>query len=108
MRKIGWQLAIAVGGLLLVLGLMLGETPGPEADLLQPGPGGSSAEALIGQSVRLNPLLDRFNQVDRDIDRLVYGSLIRYNSRGETVQELAERLPTSADASLSTFPIRDA
>lgn len=107
MRKIGWQLAIAVGGLLLVLGLLLGQTPGPEADLLQPVQGGSYAEALIGQSVRLNPLLDRYNQVDRDVDRLIYGSLIRYNSRGEPVPELAERYAVSADATLYNFTLRD-
>ncbi len=106
MRKIGWQLAIAVGGLLLVLGLLLGQTPGPEADLLQPVQGGSYAEALVGRSIRLNPLLDRYNQTDRDIDRLIYGSLIRYNSRGEAVPELAESLSISADATLYNFTLR--
>jgi peptide/nickel transport system substrate-binding protein len=107
MRKIGWQLAIAVGGLLLVLGLLLGQTPGPEADLLQPVQGGSYAEALIGRSVRLNPLLDRYNQTDRDIDRLIYGSLIRFNSRGEPVAELAESFAISADATLYNFTLRE-
>ncbi|MEK7682695.1 MAG: peptide ABC transporter substrate-binding protein [Chloroflexota bacterium] len=106
MRKIGWQLAIAVGGLLLVLGLLLGQTPGPEADLLQPVQGGSYAEALIGRSVRLNPLLDRYNQVDRDIDRLIYGALVRFNSRGEPIPELAESFAISADASLYNFTLR--
>ncbi len=107
MRRIGWQLAIAVGGLLLVLGLLLGQTPGPEADLLQPVQGGSYAEALIGRSVRLNPLLDRYNQADRDIDRLIYGSLIRFNSRGEPVPELAESFAISADATLYNFTLRE-
>src|SRR3990170_4484798 len=107
MRRIGWQLAIAVGGLLLVLGLLLGQSPGPEADLLQPVQGGSYAEALIGRSIRLNPLLDRYNQADRDIDRLIYGSLIRFNSRGEPVPELAENFAISADATLYNFTLRE-
>jgi peptide/nickel transport system substrate-binding protein len=106
LRKIGWQLAIAVGGLLLVLGLLLGQTPGPEADVVRPVQGGSYAEALVGQSLRLNPLLDRYNQVDRDIDRLIYGSLIRLNSRGEPVYELAERFSVSADATLYNISLR--
>lgn len=107
MRRIGWQLAIAVGGLLLVLGLLLGQTPGPESDLLQPVRGGSYAEALIGRSIRLNPLLDRYNQADRDIDRLMYGSLIRFNSRGEPVAELAESFAISADATLYNLTLRE-
>lgn len=107
MRKIGWQLAIAVGGLLLVLGLLLGQTPAPEEAQLQPVAGGAYAEALIGSLVRLNPLLDRGNQVDRDIDRLIYGGLIRFDSFGEPVSDLAESFAISADATLYNFTIRD-
>lgn len=106
MRKIGWQLAIAIGGLLLVLGLLLGQTPDPEAALVQPVQGGAYAEALIGEWIRLNPLLDRGNQVDRDIDRVLYGALIRFDSYGEPVPELAESYSISADATLYNFTIR--
>ncbi len=107
MRKIIWQLAIALGGLLLVLGLLLGQTPDPEATFVQPVHGGSYAEGLIGSTVRLNPLLDRGNQVDRDIDRLLYGALVRYNSAGDTIPELAESFAISADATLYNFTIRE-
>ena len=107
MRKIIWQLVIALGGLLLVLGLLLGQTPDPEATLVQPVHGGSYAEGLVGQSIRLNPLLDRGNQVDRDIDRLLYGALIRFNSFGDPVLELAESFAVSADATLYNFTIRE-
>ena len=105
MRRIGWQLVIAVGGLLLVLGLLLGQTPDPEATLVQPVQGGAYAEGLVGSSVRLNPLLDRNNQVDRDIDRLLYGALIRFDSYGDPVLELAESFAVSADATLYNFTI---
>jgi len=107
MRKIIWQLVIALGGLLLVLGLLLGQTPDPEATFVQPVHGGSYAEGLVGQSIRLNPLLDRGNQVDRDIDRLLYGALIRFNSFGDPVPELAESFAVSADATLYNFTIRE-
>jgi peptide/nickel transport system substrate-binding protein len=107
MRKIGWQLAIAIGGLLLVLGLLLGQTPDPEAAQVQPVQGGAYAEALIGSTVRLNPLLDRTNQVDRDIDRLLYGALIRFDSYGEPIGELAESFFISADATLYNFAIHE-
>lgn len=107
MRRIGWQLAIAVGGLLLVLGLLLGQTPAPESAQVQPVPGGAYAEALIGSSSRLNPLLDRGNQVDRDINRLIYAGLIEFDSFGEPVEELAAAFAISADATLYNFTIRD-
>ena len=107
MRRIIWQLVIALGGLLLVLGLLLGQTPDPEATFVQPVHGGSYAEGVVGQSIRLNPLLDRGNQVDRDIDRLLYGALVRFNSFGDPIPELAESFAVSADATLYNFTIRD-
>ena len=107
MRRIIWQLVIALGGLLLVLGLLLGQTPDPEATFVQPVHGGSYAEGVVGKSIRLNPLLDRGNQVDRDIDRLLYGALVRFNSFGDPVPELAESFAVSADATLYNFKIRD-
>lgn len=107
MRRIIWQLVIALGGLLLVLGLLLGQTPDPEATSVQPVRGGSYAEGLVGRSIRLNPLLDRGNQVDRDIDRLLYGALVRFNSFGDPVPELAESFAVSADATLYNFTIRE-
>ncbi|MFQ5942386.1 MAG: ABC transporter substrate-binding protein [Anaerolineales bacterium] len=107
MRKIIWQLVIALGGLLLVLGLLLGQTPDPEATFVQPVHGGSYAEGVIGTSIRLNPLLDRGNQVDRDINRLLYGALVRFNSFGDPIPELAESFAVSADATLYNFTIRE-
>ncbi len=107
MRRIIWQLVIALGGLLLVLGLLLGQTPDPEATFVQPVHGGSYTEGVVGRSIRLNPLLDRGNQVDRDIDRLLYGALIRLNSFGDPVLELAESIAVSADATLYNFTIRE-
>ncbi len=107
MRRIIWQLVIALGGLLLVFGLLLGQTPDPEATFVQPVHGGSYAEGVIGRSIRLNPLLDRGNQVDRDIDRLLYGALVRFNSFGDPVRELAESFAISADATLYNFTIHE-
>jgi len=107
MRNLRWQLLIAVGGLILVIGLLIGQTPDTDVVAPQPVPGGVHIEALIGKLVRLNPILDTFNQVDRDIDRLIYSSLIRFNSRGEPMPDLATEWAVSADATLYTFTLRD-
>lgn len=107
MRNLRWQLLIAVGGLILVVGLLVGQTPDLDAISPQPVPGGVYTEALIGQLIRLNPILDTNNQPDRDIDRLLYSGLVRFNSRGEPLKDLAAEWAVSADATLYTFTIRD-
>jgi peptide/nickel transport system substrate-binding protein len=107
MRNLRWQLLIAIGGLILVLGLLIGQTTGPTGFEPQPVSGGVHVEALIGRPSRLNPLLDTYNQVDRDIDRLLYSGLIEFDSRGLPRPDLAEDWAVSADATLYTFTLRD-
>jgi hypothetical protein len=78
MKKLRWQFV-----LLLITGLVVGillinqqqSTPSQSTEIV-PIEGGSYTEALTGSVVRLNPLLDEFNSVDNDIDRLLYSSLI--------------------------------
>ena len=107
MRNLRWQLLIAIGGLILVIGLLVGQTPDTDVISPQPVPGGVYTEALVGRLIRLNPILDIYNQPDRDIDRLLYSGLIRFNSRGEPLADLADEWSVSADATLYTFTIRD-
>jgi peptide/nickel transport system substrate-binding protein len=106
MRNIRWQLLIAVGGLILVVGLLVGQTPDTEVLTSQPAIGGVYIEALVGEIQRLNPILDIFNQVDRDIDRIIFSGLIRFDERGVPEPDLAEWTVT-ADASLYTVTIRE-
>jgi peptide/nickel transport system substrate-binding protein len=106
MRNIRWQVVIAVGGIVLVLGLLIGQTPDTQESSPQPVSGGVYAEALVGQILRLNPILDRINPVDRDIDRLIYSGLVRYDSRGIPAPDLAQ-WAVSADATLYNFSIRE-
>lgn len=105
MRNIRWQLVIAIGGLLLVLGLLIGQTPDTDDETApQPVSGGVYSEALVGQILRLNPILDRINPVDRDIDRLIYSGLVRYDSRGIPVPDIA-KWAVSADGTQYNFSI---
>jgi peptide/nickel transport system substrate-binding protein len=106
MQNIRWQLLIAIGGLILVVGLLIGQTPSLLTAAPQPVVGGSYAEALLGGVARLNPILDSYNQVDRDIDRLIYSGLIRFDSRGDPLPDLAESWAVSADATLYTVTLR--
>jgi len=106
MRNIRWQLLIAVGGIILVIGLLLGQSPDEQLGAPQPVRGGSYTEALVGQLNRLNPVLDFHNQADRDVDRLLYSGLVRFDDRGLPEPDLAESWAVSADATLYTFSLR--
>lgn len=107
MRDLRWQILIAVGGLILVALLLFRETSPLAPSAPQPVSGGAHTEALIGQAVRLNPILDDFNQVDRDINELLYSGLVRFDDRGNPQPDLADSWGVSADAKLYTVHIRE-
>ena len=69
-------------------------------------PGGKYSEALVGSPARFNPLLDPLNRVDRDVDRLLYCSLIRFDSRGMPLGNLAESWGISQDGTIYNFALR--
>lgn len=107
MHNIRWQLLIAAGGLVLVVGLLLGQTPGITPTTPLPVRGGVYTEALVGHLLRLNPVLDYANQADRDIDRLIFSGLVRFDQHGLPMPDLAESWAISADATLFTFTLRE-
>ncbi|MBL8058850.1 MAG: hypothetical protein JNK29_19250 [Anaerolineales bacterium] len=89
MRHLRWQALIAVLGLLLAMGLLAGQTRVVSVTEV-PVPGtGTYAEALVGAPRTLNPLLDSQNPVDRDLDRLLFSGLIRFDTQGRPVEDLA-------------------
>lgn len=75
-------------------------------DADQPVAGGSYSEGLIGEPIRLNPLLDFYNQVDFDVDRLIFSSLIHFDDRGLPHGDLAEAWGISRDGKRYSFSIR--
>jgi peptide/nickel transport system substrate-binding protein len=106
MRNLRWQILIAIGGLILVIGLLVGQTPELESITPQPVPGGVHVEAVLGEVSRLNPVLDLYSQTDRDINRLIYSGLVRFDDRGAPRPDLAT-WTVSADATLYTFTLRE-
>jgi len=109
MQKFRWQLLIVfITG--LVVGVVLffqQRTPQVEVDVTpNPISGGSYTEALIGSFMRLNPVLDHFNQPDRDINRLLFSSLIRFDSSGLPVGDLAQSWSVSADGAVYSINMR--
>ena len=109
MKKFRWQLLILflaglIVGTLLILekrgGLGITGTP-------QPVEGGVYTEAIVGQLVRLNPLLDANNQADRDIDSLLFSGLVKFDSTGLPQLDLAQTVATSQDGLLYNIKLKE-
>ncbi len=108
MKQFRWQLLIVLLTALMVgVLLILHQTKPVEPDIeeINPISGGSYTEALIGQFSRLNPLLDHYNQADRDVDRLLFSRLIKHDRSGNPIGELAETWTVSEDATHFRFYI---
>ncbi len=108
-RRFRWQLLLALMAAIAVAFLLLGQkppatTPGSVAPA--PKRGGVYTEALIGTISRLNPLLDSGNQPDRDVDRLLYCSLIVFDARGLPQPGIAESWGISHDGTTYNFALR--
>ncbi len=71
-----------------------------------PVTGGIYTEALVGQFSRLNPILDMNNQADKDVDRLLFNGLVRFDSNGLPQPDLAETWSYSSDGTRFTFSLR--
>ena len=106
MKKLRWQILVVILTLFVVAVLLLTQQPSLNPILPQPANGGIYTEALVGSFGRLNPLLDLNNPADRDIDRLVFSGLIRFDSRGVPQADLAESWGVSADGTIYNFTIR--
>lgn len=59
--------------------------------VVSPGIGGTYSEALVGTVQYLNPLLSSTNEIDRDITRLVFAGLLKYDANGNLIPDLAEK-----------------
>ncbi|GAB4538009.1 MAG: peptide ABC transporter substrate-binding protein [Anaerolineales bacterium] len=107
MKKLRWQVLIVAVTMGVVALLLLSQQAPVDLPLLpQAAPGGIYTEALVGSMGRLNPMLDWNNQADRDVNRLLFSSLIRFDARGLPQPDLAESWGTSSDGTIYNFTIR--
>lgn len=100
---------VVVVTLAIVAVLLYTQQSSPETGgvvLQQPEQGGVYTEALVGSLGRLNPLLDWNNTADRDVDRLLFSGLVRFDERGLPHADLAESWGVSQDGTIYNFTIR--
>ncbi len=106
MRKMRWQLIIIFLTGLVVGILLLSEQPVIQQIIPEPVRGGIYTEALIGSPQRYNPLLDSFNSVDRDVDKLIFSGLLSIGENGIPESDLAESWGISQDGKTYNFELR--
>ncbi|MGZ6346447.1 MAG: peptide ABC transporter substrate-binding protein [Anaerolineales bacterium] len=106
MKKLRWQILVVVLTLIVVAVLLLTQQPALNPIQPEPASGGIFTEALVGSFGRLNPLLDLNNPADRDIDRLVFSSLIKFDSSGVPQPDLAESWGITPDGTVYNVTIR--
>lgn len=107
MKRLRWQILVVILTLAVVGVLLLTQQPvGPVQVLPQPATGGVYSEGLVGSLGRLNPLLDWNNPADRDVDRLLFSSLIRFDERGLPQTDLAESWGVNEEGTIYNFTLR--
>jgi peptide/nickel transport system substrate-binding protein len=112
MKKLRWPFLIVLLALLAVAVLLYLQKPAALQPVkatqvkVEPVQGGIYTEALIGSFSRLNPLLDSTNQPDRDVDRLLFSSLIQFDDRGLPQGDLADSWGISPDGLVYNVSLR--
>ncbi|MBV6451698.1 MAG: Oligopeptide-binding protein AppA [Anaerolineales bacterium] len=109
MKQLRWQILVVLVTLVIVAALLFTQQSpqgvgGPI--LSQPEQGGVYTEALVGSLGRLNPLLDWNNSADRDVDRLLFSGLVKFDERGLPRADLAEAWGVATDGTIYNFSLR--
>jgi peptide/nickel transport system substrate-binding protein len=103
MKRLRWQILIVILALGAITVLLLSQKPNVTEQVFEapePVAGGAYSEALIGEFVRFNPVIDFYNTVDRDVDRLIFSSLVRFDATGLAQADLAESWGISRDGTV--------
>ena len=109
MKQLRWQILVVLVTLVIVAVLLLSQqSPATDGGVILPQPeqGGVYTEGLVGSMGRLNPLLDWNNSADRDVDRLLFSGLVRFNESGLPRADLAESWGVTPDGTVYNFAIR--
>ena len=108
MRQLRWQILVVLVTLGIVAVLLFSQqSPGLSGPILpQPEQGGVYTEGLVGSLGRLNPLLDWNNAADRDVNRLLFSGLFRFDERGIPQPDLAQAWGMAPDGTIYNFTIR--
>jgi len=69
--------------------------------------GGEYIEGMVGQPRFINPVLSQTNDIDSDLSSIIYSSLLRLDSKGNLVNDLAESYEISEDKLEYVFHVKE-
>jgi peptide/nickel transport system substrate-binding protein len=108
MKQLRWQILVVLVTLVIVAVLLFSTQSPGVGNVIQSEPeqGGVYTEGLVGSLGRLNPLLDWNNQADRDVNRLLFSGLIRFDEHGLPQADLASSWASTPEGTIYNFEIR--
>lgn len=71
-----------------------------------PAQRGEYSEGLVGEPLYINPVLSLTNDIDADIEHLIFSRLFTYDSQGNLQPDLAERYEISEDHKTYTIYLK--
>jgi peptide/nickel transport system substrate-binding protein len=107
MKILKWQIGLIVLAMTIIAIILLAQKPIEQIIIAEPTSGGNYVEGLIGVPVRFNPIVDHLNQIDRDVDSLIFSQLIKFDSQGNPTGDLAESFAISISADVINVTLRD-
>jgi len=75
--------------------------------VVAPDFGGSFIEGIVGSPQYLNPVLSQTSDSDRDVAELIFSGLMKYNSKGEIVPDLAQEYKIGDNGKVYEFTLRN-
>jgi len=72
-----------------------------------PASGGVLIEGVVGQPRFLNPIYGMLSDIDRDINQLIFASLMRYNEKGELVPDLLKEYKILENGKIFEITLKD-
>ena len=97
----GFLFLALVSGLFLLVNFYFENTK------IVPALGGKFIEAVIGHPRFINPIYAEASDVDRDLTELIFSGLMKYNSEGEIVQDLARDYKILEGGKVYEFELRE-
>ena len=101
----GWITAVILGGF-LVLTATFGRQAADASTTILPNYGGVYREGVVGTPLHLNPVLCSLNAIDRTVCRQLFRGLMKFDSRGAVVPDLAVAHEVSEDGLVHTLRMR--
>lgn len=74
---------------------------------ISPSQGGTFTGGIIGQPRLINPIFAPANDADRDLSELIFSGLLKYDSQGKLIPDLAENYQIADEGKIFEFNLKE-